>query len=51
MAFVKHDQPDIVDEGGVVAQGEVELLRCRDDDLAGAQRVFVAGGYAAGAIE
>ena len=41
MAFVEDEQADIVEQRRIVAQGEVELLRGRDDDVALADRILV----------
>ena len=41
MAPIKNYQSNIVDEGGIIAQREIEFLRRRDDDLPRAQRIFV----------
>ena len=51
MAFVEDDETDIVYQRWVASQCEVELLRCRDDDFASAQCVFIACRKAAGAIK
>jgi hypothetical protein len=51
VAFIKNYQPNIVDEGGIIAQREIEFLRRRDDDLPRAQRVFVTRRQTTGAVE
>ena len=51
MALIEHDQPDVVDQGWVAPQGEVEFLRRRNYDLAGTEGIFVAGRKPAGAVE
>ena len=41
MPFVEDQQTDVVEQGRIVAQGEVQLFRRRDYDVAFADRVLV----------
>ena len=51
MTFVEDEQADVVEKGRVVTKREVELLRCRHDDIAFPDRVFVKTADADAAVE
>jgi len=51
VAFVEDDQANIIDQGRVASEREIELFRRCNDDLAGAQGVFVTSRKAAGAVK
>src|SRR5690606_16426254 len=51
VAFIEHDQPDVVDQARIASQREVEFLRRRYDDLPRSERVLVTSREAAGAVE
>ena len=51
MTLIENDQTDVIDQGGIAPKREVELLRCGDDDLAGAQGILVTRRKTAGAVQ
>jgi len=51
VAFVEDDKANIIDQGRVASEREVELFRRCNDDLAGAQDVFVTNRKTAGAVK
>ena len=51
MPFVEDQQADIIKKRGVIAQGEVELLRRRDHDVALPYGILVEAADADAAIE
>ena len=49
--FVEDEEADIIEEGRIVAEREVELLRRRDDDVAFPDRVLVEAAHPDAAVE
>ena len=51
MTLVENDQTDIIDQGWVTSQGEVELLGSGDDDVPLSQQILVGAAGPDRAVE
>ena len=51
MSFIEHNQTNVIDKRRIVAQGEVELFGCGNDDVHRPQGIFVAGRQSARTVE